>query len=501
MPELTGILGQGVIETLRIRGLDNFAPGSARGGANHELESTMRCAQPQPATWAVGFVSSTSPTDPPSAVTSRPRPGLPRQLSLGHWATIGRMSPMRSRLADDVLPLVRSAGDLHRYRAANEHGSQMHEAVDILEEAMGVEDPAVVHDVCQRALMSSLRIIMRADDSAGIIGDACRRLIALHPVTAAAAQVPPAKLVAWMMKFQFDEDCDYFELNPVAYARALGAAGMARYREDLARRKAIFLSSPAADDQFGHECFVFEHNARRLAVLDRDVEAIIVTHARDQSISAWLMDAAEAFVEIEDIDRAIEWARRAALTPPDHQAIHAGLLWGKLLEEHRPEQLLAGRIELFERWPRQGTAALLHEAAGDRWPEVEGSVVERLMGRPWDAVAFLLRQVGDVDRAWAVAHEHPDLVGARLWGDLAAARGLTHPEQAIPVLVRLANDELVEAGAQHYRIAANLLARAQKFAAGAEQRAEFDETVRGIREVHRRRPRLQDEFDAAHLAR
>ena len=124
---------------------------------------------------------------------------------------------MRSRLADDVLPLVRSAGDLHRYRAANEHGSQMHEAVDILEEAMGVEDPAVVHDVCQRALMSSLRIIMRADDSAGIIGDACRRLIALHPVTAAAAQVPPAKLVAWMMKFQFDEDCDYFELNPVAY--------------------------------------------------------------------------------------------------------------------------------------------------------------------------------------------------------------------------------------------------------------------------------------------
>ena len=93
----------------------------------------------------------------------------------------------------------------------------MHEAVDILEEAMGVEDPAVVHDVCQRALMSSLRIIMRADDSAGIIGDACRRLIALHPVTAAAAQVPPAKLVAWMMKFQFDEDCDYFELNPVAY--------------------------------------------------------------------------------------------------------------------------------------------------------------------------------------------------------------------------------------------------------------------------------------------
>ena len=94
---------------------------------------------------------------------------------------------MRSDLADEVLPLIRSSGDLHRYRAANEHGYQMHEAVDILEEAVGVEDASVVHDVCHRALMSSLRIIMRADDSSGIIGDACQRLIALHPVTATAA--------------------------------------------------------------------------------------------------------------------------------------------------------------------------------------------------------------------------------------------------------------------------------------------------------------------------
>ena len=45
---------------------------------------------------------------------------------------------MRSDLADEVLPLIRSSGDLHRYRAANEHGSRMHEAVDMLEQAVGV---------------------------------------------------------------------------------------------------------------------------------------------------------------------------------------------------------------------------------------------------------------------------------------------------------------------------------------------------------------------------
>lgn len=47
-------------------------------------------------------------------------------------------------------------------------------------------------------------IIARADDSSGIIGDACRRLLDLHPKAAAAAHVRPAKLIDWMIKFQFD---------------------------------------------------------------------------------------------------------------------------------------------------------------------------------------------------------------------------------------------------------------------------------------------------------
>lgn len=408
---------------------------------------------------------------------------------------------MRSRLAEEVLPWIRSSGDLYRYWAANAHGDRMHEAIDVLEEAVGVEDPTVVHDVCQRALMSSLRIIMRADDSAGIIGDACQRLIALHPVTAAAAQVPVPKLVAWMMKFQFDEECDFFELDPVAYAPALGDVGMARYRKQLAQRQEDFLASSAAADRFSREGFVLAHNARRLAVLDRDVDAIIATHARDQAISRWLSDTAEAFLEIGDVDRAIEWARRAALTPPDHQAVQAGLSWGELLKQHRPDELLTSRIELFERWPQQRTASLLHDAAHERWPELEAHVVESLAGRPADAVGFLLRHVGDVDRAWAIAHEHAALIGPDLWADLARARGRTHPQQAVSVLVRLAKDELVDAGVQHYRVAANLLRSAQTFAGQAGLRDEFDDVVRDIREANRRRPRLKDEFDAARLAR
>lgn len=36
-----------------------------------------------------------------------------------------------------------------------------------------------------------------------------------------------------MLKFRFDCDVDYFELDPVAYAPALGEKGMASYRATL----------------------------------------------------------------------------------------------------------------------------------------------------------------------------------------------------------------------------------------------------------------------------
>jgi hypothetical protein len=133
-------------------------------------------------------------------------------------------------LADAVLPLIRTRADLSRWSASNAHGRQIYEAVDNLEAAIPTTDPAEVYAVTHKALASAIKVIARADDSSGIIGYACRRLLELHPTVAAAAQVPAGSLVDWMVRFQFDGDVDYFEIDPVAYAPALGKSGMATYR-------------------------------------------------------------------------------------------------------------------------------------------------------------------------------------------------------------------------------------------------------------------------------
>ena len=217
------------------------------------------------------------------------------------------MAPV-STLADAVLPLIRTRSDLYRYSAANAHGRDMHEAVDILEAAIPTTDPAEIYAVTHKALASSLKVIARADDSSGIIGDACRRLLELHPQAAEAARTPVGKLIDWMMKFQFDEEVDYFELDALAYAPALGEVGMAAYRKRLAEVETRLGPQPSAEDRWtsghAHEWFTLDWNAQRLAILDHDIEAIIRTHARDRKVAAWFENTAEAFEEICEIDLA-----------------------------------------------------------------------------------------------------------------------------------------------------------------------------------------------------
>lgn len=409
-----------------------------------------------------------------------------------------------SDLADAVLPLIRTRADLHRWIASNEHGWQMQQAVTTLEQAADTEDPAVVFVVTQKAIASAMKVIMRADDSSGIIGDACRSLLDLHPNVAAAATPPTGKLVDWMMAFQFDNECDFFTLDPVVYAPALGEKGMAAYRARLAELEAGLGPRPASEDRWasgrGHEWFTLDWNAQRLAVLDRDVEAIIRTHARDRKVARWFVDTAKALAEIGEFALAIDWAKQAVEFGPGHQSLQAGDYWCRLLAEHRPGELLAARLELFRRWPSSGTAASLYRDAGEAWPSHRDEVIERLASSPRDAVLFALLSLQDVSYAWELAHSL-GLDDDHAWDELAKAYEKVDPLAVLPVLNRLVMRELVETGAQHYKIAARRLKKMRGIAAGSEHEAEVDWFIAELRETNRRRPRLQQEFDRAGLPR
>ncbi|GAB3755974.1 hypothetical protein GCM10027599_20350 [Yimella radicis] len=406
-----------------------------------------------------------------------------------------------STLADAVLPLIRTRSDLYRYSAANAHGRDMHEAVDILEAAIPTTEPAEIYSVTHRALASSLKVIARADDSSGIIGDACRRLLALHPQAAAAARTPVGKLIDWMMKFQFDDDeVDYFELDPVAYAPALGDVGMASYRKKLAEVEAKLGPRPSDRWNSGHShtWFTLDWNAQRLAVLDHDSEAIVRTHARDRKVAAWLEDTAEAFEEIGEIDLAIDWAKQATDFDRGHQARKAADYWCGLLEAHRPAEALDARLSVFRKWPSSTSAARLHKAAGKAWSDYQDEVVASLAASPSDAVLFTLRTLKEPEFAWNLAHSLA-LDSCSTWAELVKVCEKIDPLAVLPIHQRLVEELLQEASAKNYRLAARRLATMRKLSAGSAKSAEVNALIADLRETHRRRARLQQEFDRAGL--
>ena len=407
-----------------------------------------------------------------------------------------------SALAELVLPLIRTRADLHRWSSANAHGRQMHQAVDLLEAAVPTTDPAEVHAVVHKALSSAIKVIARADDSSGIIGDACRRLLDLHPRSAAKAGVPADRLVDWMMKFQLDGEVDYFELDPVAYAPALGDKGLAAYRARLDQIRAGLGPEPDEADRWSvpdrHERWVLEWNERRLAVLDHDIDAIIRTHAKDRKVAAWLQDTAEAFEEIGEIGLAIDWARQATDFSPGHQSRTAADHWCRLLAEHRPDELLDARLLVFRRWPSSTTAAHLHQATGPGWSNHRDEVLATLAASPDDAVLFALFTLNDVHLAWNYARSL-GLETDRTWNELVNAYEKVDPLATLPIHRRLVENELVNTGAQHYRVAARRLTKMRTLAAGTEQARQVDDLIADLRDTHRRRPRLQSEFDRAGL--
>lgn len=406
-----------------------------------------------------------------------------------------------SELADAVLPLIRTRTDLWRWSVANAHGRQMHEAVNLLEAAEDTS-PAERLSVCQKAIASAIAIILKADDSSGIIGDAIRRLLRLHPQLAAQAQPPVARLVDWLIAFQFDGKQDFFEIDPVAYAPALGELGLKRYRGQLQRLRDELGPQPSERDSWtapdSHTRFALDWNVRRLAVLDRDINAIIATHSRDRAVPRWLHDTAEALAEIDRPDLAIDWAKQATDHGHGHQSLQAAEYWCTLLAEHRPDQLLAARWEVFDRWPSSSTASHLYEAAGTGWPPYRDQVLDRLASQPRDAVLFALHTLKEPELAWDLAHEL-NLNDADAWDRVVREYEKLDPIATLPVHTQLVNELLVDAGAQNYQRAAKRLRTMRVLAAGTPHALDVDAFIAQLREAHRRRPRLLHEFDRAHL--
>lgn len=420
-------------------------------------------------------------------------------------------------LGKQVLPLFRSRTNLHRWAAVDRYCTQAWNGVSLLDAAVENEEPAAVLAVAQKALASVGRIMLHADDSNGSIGGVFERLLELH--ARMCAEAPPAhgRLVMWMIRFQFGDGQDFILIDPADYASALGPKGLAKYEAELGKLSATIPPEPepepaskgqraagllhpggtAAWEQSGklaHARFVLQHNAERLAVVHRDTQRIIDTHAGDQTRCYKLQHTATALAEIGEIGLAIDWAHRGALLENGHQGEAAAQYWCQLLHQHRPGDELGARRIMFERWPTSSNATRLHDAAAATWPSMQGEVLARLAERPDDYIDFLLQTLQDVPLAWTEAHRL-ELDRTDLWARLIDAYQAHDPAAVLPALERLLDGDLARADVRNYKMAVARLRKHRIIATAAGCPEATVDLLASIRDRNRTRPRLLRELE------
>lgn len=143
--------------------------------------------------------------------------------------TIRRLLANAAQSHEDVLRAVRLAGAdgpdrLAALKAAVDDGLRARRhldywgssswagdaapVLDALADEVAAEPSAELVELLQRAEGHLVKVIMRADDSNGMIGDLARRVLELHREACAAGVADPQRLAKWMVRFSF-EDQDF----------------------------------------------------------------------------------------------------------------------------------------------------------------------------------------------------------------------------------------------------------------------------------------------------
>ena len=224
--------------------------------------------------------------------------------------------------------------------------------VDAVGEAVASSPTEELVLLIQRAVGHVVKVILRADDSDGMIGDLASELLELHALACDNGVANPVKLARWIVRFCFD-DQDFFEIDPVRYAPALREQGLTAYRREVHRRRAA-----------GDDSFAAKYATERLAVLDGDIDVIVDLLGGDLSNPYHFIRVAEAMKELGRDDDVLTWAGRGIAETSGWQVAQLYDLAAEVYGRRRDhETLLQLRREQHSRMPSASSYELLRQAA------------------------------------------------------------------------------------------------------------------------------------------
>ncbi|MGH3863271.1 SWIM zinc finger family protein [Actinokineospora sp.] len=466
-----------------------------RSGPDHELREFLRT---QDVNWLVDELLRAADTDPLLWARLAVAAGTDARDAYDD-------GPLRARLTRAV-----EVDDFIGYHEARSYFGDVDDALAEVAELIDEGFPDVAMSLAEHTLELLAEAGERIDDSDGGLQGAMGRAEEIHFDACSASGADPVRLAEYLAKTALASNYEVFLTALPDYAPVLGAAGMARYRDvvETAWREL----PPKRAGEYGSGRFTATYLMERLAECEGGADAVIEVLARDVCSPYDVLRIAERLCGDGRDDEALEWLRRGMtdFAPDsrlrslaaechlraDRRAQAVDLLWANFASHPQLDRYIAlhdAAADQFGKW-RDRALALLGEAPAVTARFGEGPYVQRA-GR--STLVEVLLWEGDTDAAWLAAVDG----GCRdeLWLRVARERALTHPADAVPVLLGAAAQRIDHKNRDAYRAAAALLVEAKALFIRCDRHEDFESHLRALRAAHKPKRALREELDRALL--
>lgn len=449
---------------------------AADDGVEEVAEDGEPAADAQPAAPIVDWLTELD-RDGLAAVVDALLESSPRNLDV--------LEALRARATGDLSPLRAAVDSLKTrrhldWRAADRHGEDAHRVADELERSLSPSTAADLVPLLEAAIDTMVRVISRSDDSSGIQGSATGRFLDLHAAAVDLAPPDPGQLAAWMVRCTFDPS-GFLAPDPVRYAAALGERGRVAYVRALDRAMA-----KRPDD------YEYQHALLRLAILDRDAEAIVRLAGGPLDNAGRYAHVVEALLEAGQQEEALRLAVEGTrMRPIFHITPNLYDTAVRILRDRGDEdEVLRLRREQLQQMPTETSYASLRRAATatKSWPVERLAALDTMLEQNPRAWMNVLLDEGETDLVWNASADLP--LDTAMLVRLVRERAKTHPSDVWDRYVLLVQETLRVADQQNYRQAVVYLGELRRACAASGESERFTAYVAELLEQHRRRPTL-----------
>ena len=390
------------------------------------------------------------------------------------------------------------------YRASFDAARDVQALLDNIEALLDAGAADQVRPALQRALTRLRTVMLSADDSAGVLGDACQRAAELHARACVDGEPDAVALARWLVKFRA-ESPGWPDLTLAMYVPALDQRALDVYRAELARQDI----EHASVEPFSR--FEVDRMLLELADQDGDVDEAIRQLSRDAEHTAYGAIISRLRAAGRDAD-VLEWVDRGvrASRVSYHVGARSNDYWlapAEVADLYRSAGRAADAIAVlrdnFRRHPGPETLRLLIDAAdppdaAHRERAWALDAAEQDAARRGDGSALIRIAIadGDLAVAWSAAQR---LGAGEAWRELADASADDLPFDAAQLYRPHLDKLLREANTRIYPEVARILMTMRELYSKVGEQDAFTALLSQLRERYKRRTSLIAALDRAGL--